>query len=52
MTKLEELLNSYWDAYAAWDGADYVDADAWDAAWGAWIAYLAELEKTQERTND
>ena len=42
MTKLIELLNAYNVAYA----------DAWDAAWEAWIAYLAELEKTQERTND
>ena len=52
MTKLEELLNAYWDAYAAWDAADYVDTDAWDVAWDAWIAYRAELIKTQENSND
>ena len=61
MTKLEELLDSYWDAYAVWadadrgaseaaDAADYVDA--WVAAWDAWIAYRAELIKTQDNSND
>ena len=67
MTKLEELLDSYWDAYAVWaaadadrgaseaaDAADYVDAwdAAWVAAWDGWIAYRAELIKTQENSND
>ena len=57
MTKLEELLNAYTAAYTAWDAADYVDADArdaaWVAAWDAWIVYRAELMKTQEeKTND
>tara|TARA_B110000977_G_scaffold12072_1_gene15477 strand:- start:7105 stop:7287 length:183 start_codon:yes stop_codon:yes gene_type:complete len=53
MTKLEELLNTYTADYAAWDAADadYVDA-AWVAAWDAWIAYRAELIKTQENSND
>ena len=52
MTKLEELKAAFDVAYAAWDAADYVDADAWVAAWDAWIAYRAELIKTQEETNN
>ena len=48
MTKLEELLNAYTAAYDDYDAADYDDAYAWDAAWDAWIAYLAELKKTQK----
>ena len=65
MTKLEELLNTYTAAYDAWVAADayaadpanaaYVDANAdaaWIAAWDAWIAYRAELIKTQENSND
>ena len=68
MTKLEELLNTYTAAYDAWVAADayaadpanaaYVDANAdaadaaWIAAWDAWIAYRAELMKTQEENSD
>ena len=54
MTKLEELLNSFTAAYDIWRAA-CVDANAdadWDAAWDAWIAYLAELKKTQENSDD
>ena len=63
MTRLEELLDSYWGAYAVWAAADAdrgasEEADAaadaaWVAAWDDWIAYQAELKKTQkEQTND
>ena len=45
MTKLTELLNAYNAAYAAWDPADYVAADA---VYAAQVAYRAELEKTKD----
>tara|TARA_R110000772_G_scaffold262676_1_gene381812 strand:- start:2 stop:154 length:153 start_codon:yes stop_codon:yes gene_type:complete len=50
MTKLQKLLNSYTAAYDIW-ATIAVDANA-DAAWDAWIAYLAELKKTQENSDD
>ena len=50
MTKLEELLNSFTAAYDICRASN-ADAD-WDAAWDAWIAYLAELKKTQENSDD
>jgi hypothetical protein len=44
-TRLEELK-------AAWEVADaYADAYA-DAAYDAWVAYKAELKKTQEENSN
>jgi ketosteroid isomerase-like protein len=66
MTKLEELKAAYaaadeaasdawdnaWDADAAWTAWGAYEA-AWSARNVAWVAYRAELKKTQkENSND
>jgi hypothetical protein len=61
MTKLEELEATLEAAGTACEAAYATRADAWDAAevWAAWnarndawVAYKAELKKTQEENSD